>query len=108
MENWATLPHPNLEFTIEGFTLRSTITIFYDKSREDGDPTYVHKNKMPEDRRWEITWRTMGNVANRTWQEDRGLLTNPAQEFEPGQPDHLTYLATHSSFSEKSQERERS
>ena len=63
VENCATLQHPTLEFTIEGFTIRYIITIFYDQSREDGEPTYVHKSKVPEDRRWDITLADDGRLC---------------------------------------------
>ena len=55
LEHWSVLADPTPVFTIEGFTVRYTVTIFYDRNREDGEPTYVHKNKLPDDRFWDIT-----------------------------------------------------
>ena len=33
VENWTTVPHPNEELTMEGFTIRYMVTIFYDQNR---------------------------------------------------------------------------
>ena len=38
-----------LTFTIEGFTVRYTVTIFYDLNGDDGAPTYLHKSKTTAD-----------------------------------------------------------
>jgi hypothetical protein len=46
VEHWASLLDPTQELTVEGCTLRYTVTIFYDKNKEDDTPTYIHKSRV--------------------------------------------------------------
>ena len=59
------LADPTPAFTIEGFTIRYTVTIFYDQNREDGEPTYAHKSKLPDDRFWDITMGDDGRLRKK-------------------------------------------
>ena len=52
MEHWASLPCPTTTFDIEGFSIRYMITVFYDKNKDTNTPTYVHKTKVTEDKKW--------------------------------------------------------
>ena len=66
VEHWVSLPDPTQELTVEGCTLRYTVTIFYDKNKEDDTPTYVHKSKVEEDKSWtDITLADDGKLCRK-------------------------------------------
>ena len=52
IEHWASKPNANTPFSIDGFSIRYTITVFYDKNIIGDTPTYFHKTKVAEDRKW--------------------------------------------------------
>ncbi len=52
IEHWGSKPNATTTFSIDGFSVRYTITIFYDKNISSDTPTYVHKTKVAEDRKW--------------------------------------------------------
>ena len=55
--------HPNQELTLDGFTIRYMVTIFYDQNRDDGEPSYKHKNRLDDARDWEITMGDDGGLC---------------------------------------------
>ena len=57
--------HPNQELTLEGFTVRYMVTIFYDQNRDDGEPSYKHKNRLDDARDWEITMGDDGGLCKK-------------------------------------------
>ena len=66
LEHWAVLPDPTPLFTIEGFTVRYTVTLFYDRNREDGEPSYMHKSKKPDVACfWDITMADDGRLCKK-------------------------------------------
>ena len=66
VEHWVSLPDPIQEVTVEGFTLRYIITIFYDKNKEDDTPTYIHKSRVEEDKSWtDITLADDGRLCRK-------------------------------------------
>ena len=108
VENWATMPHPNEELTMEGFTIRYMVTIFYDQNREDGAPSYKHKTRLDDARDWEITMGDDGGLRKKDlsgrWRkvDESGTGIRTGSTRPPGIPGDLHEILTKSKKSKAS------